>query len=185
MSLWVLFNHIVYIISFPSLLWKESQMRLKDNYSLNLIFISDVFFFFFWCVFQRLFGCHFVMVVAMNKKYVGILGVHIYCGDGAKWFPLLSVRVMSSCYFILSKILDLHSVFENTNPRHITYLRLPCVVSLSSFQNHMLIIMSEDWITAIGPIHNTWTQSQMPLKTRKFWWQKYYCLNNYEDRYFA
>lgn len=59
-------------------------MRLKDNYSLNLIFISDVFFFFFWCVFQRLFGCHFVMVVAMNKKYVGILGVHIYCGDGAK-----------------------------------------------------------------------------------------------------
>lgn len=53
----------------------------------------------------------------IKKKYAAVVGVNICCGDRAKWFPLLSVRVMSSCYSILSKILALHSGFGKHEPR--------------------------------------------------------------------
>lgn len=95
---------------------KEAGSTLRGEYWSNWILISDRPSFCFF-IFQSLFACHFATVVVMNKKYAAVVGVNICCGDGAKRFPLLSVRVMSSCYSILSRILALPSVFGKHEPK--------------------------------------------------------------------
>lgn len=116
MSLGVLLNHVTDVVRLPSLLGKEAGSKLKGEHWPNWISASDRPSF---CFFICPFACHFATVVLMNKekKNSAIVGANICCGDGAKWFPLLSVRVMSSCYSILSKILALHSVFGKHEPK--------------------------------------------------------------------